>query len=353
MIQFLNMGKTYNSFLAKLKEVQDSYIYKDIENSDLSILSYMEHQEDDDDGYMYFHELNGSNDSKTVLQSGVVRFKKDMFSKELVSIAFKEKFLIYNKVQRKIIWVDREAIKSLTQFLKYKGEFLFEPGFIRNLTFARGIEKEQEISVILRKCEKEYLLCGVTGKYYIPEEKDLIPNLVKEFEKRYGKVCQCIWKISDKKIRVFFTFENLNIKGAEIGISIQTSYDMTSSFYCSYSIYEEGSEIPIYKICRKHSSTIDAEEVYDALLEGEELIQVTEKKLEQEKIPDVLEIAKEIKRLNYIGKRNLSLIFPDSKTFQNRKSYLTKAIKRSDYVRFQSDVEDKLMDIMGAVLMAK
>lgn len=331
---------------------------------DLSVLSYMA----EENGYMQFVKLDGENCFDHRLKAYGVKFSmdSDRFKdghEQLLEDVKRERFLIFDNACQRAFWPSRSLMRTMSQILKIQGDFFFEPGFARNIVLAKEFEKGQSINLIVRmsknlsnKCE--YKIYGIAGKYYRPESKNLIPDLIEMFTGFYGKMSACTWKITESKASIFFELKKLSqlkqgMKDIKVGIKMQTSNIMESAFFCRLVMKIKDTEIPIYTICKKHTSPIQPDQIFTEMKKHVDIcLNESLKKMQEECItfPRIIALSKKKKIYNFFGKKKLAYLFCDMYE-ENKYLYIRNAIRKVKKLDLNEKDFAKFEELLGCIIM--
>lgn len=347
-------GKSYKDFLKFLHVNYEEIQEYEVCTSDLSVLSFL--YESDDHEHFIFAKLDGAKILDDMYNIRRVRVKMNdlkITNPEVIQEIKQEQYVLYDNAEEISLWPTSDLMVTFSQLLKIKGKFLFEAGFARNTVLASEFARSMMIRFIAKKRNNRLFLYGVTGNYYVMEDECLIPDIITACKEQYGRMEACEWKMNDKKIHLFCQFSELpKIKGYEVGVYIQTSYVMASSFQCYFVLKKGSMMIPLQGVVKKHTTKLVGEEIAKELFEMEKYLESVENKFGQIYSKDIKESAKDCKIYNMLGKKRIKEIFPDCQMIQQTKGELINKTKENlDAVDLKDELYTSACRLLGYILV--
>lgn len=348
-------GSNYEDFLELLHVNYEGVQEYEAFTTDLSVLSFL-HQAKEDENALVFAKMNGTDILDEYSIHGVkVNIENMKYENpEALEEIYHEQYLLYDNSNKVSLWPTTDLMKTFSQILKIKGSFFFKPGFARNAVLAQEFETPMHIRFITKRKDNRIFLYGVAGNYFVMEDEFLIPDLITLCEDKYGKMKCCGWKMNDQLIKIFCQFSNLTtIDGYELGLYIQTSNVMMSSFRCQFVMKKGNMIIPLDGVVKKHTKKLVAEDIAQELFKKEKCLRIAKYKLNQGCAKSVLDSAKDSKIYNMLGKKRLKAIFPywRESTDMTRNEVIEDAQEHLDIDHLGIDLYLKACQLLGYILM--
>lgn len=348
-------GRNYGDFLDFLHVNYETVQEYETFTNDLSVLSYL--RESEDGKSLFFAKMDGTDilDENYHIHGIKVNVDKMKYeSPESIDEVKREKYVLFDNYKKISLWPTSELMVTFSQLLKIKGNFFFQPGFARNAVLAQEFEKQMDLRFISRKKGNRIFLYGVAGNFFVMEDEDLIPDLIADCEEKYGKLTSCEWEMNDQLIKIFCQFADLTSVGDyQLGINIQTSNVMASSFRCQFVLKNGEMLIPLGGVIKKHTKKITAADVMEELANHEDCLKEANYKLSQTYSKNILDSAKDSKIYNILGKKRLKMIFPSWKGDNPMtKNHLIKSTKDIlDDMELKQELNIRVCQLLGYILM--
>lgn len=344
----------YKDFLEFLHMNYEGIQEYEVFTNDLSVLSYLGEEENQ----LIFAMINGEDVFDDQCRIHGVRVPVDELkaeNPEVIDEVKKEKYVLRDNVAKITLWPTADLMVTFSQLLGIKGKFFFEPGFARNVVLAKEFARPINLRFITKKRNNRVFLYGVAGKYYTKEDENLIPNLLAECEKRYGKMTGCEWKMNDQLIKIFCQFCGLPIiNGYEVGLFIQTSNVMTSSFRCHFVLKKGSMMIPLNGVVKKHTKKLIGTDIAEELFAEEICFQIVRKNLQESyNAKSIKNSAKDSKIYNILGQKRLKQIFPsyNNDVERSKDEIIRESEKILETIDLRDDLYERACQLLGYILM--
>ena len=343
----------YKDFLEFLHVNYEGIQEYEVFTNDLSVLSYLGEEENQ----LIFAMINGENVFDEQCRIYGVRVPVGELkaeNPEVIDEVKKEQYVLRDNVAQIALWPTADLMITFSQLLGIKGKFFFEPGFARNVVLAKEFAKPINLRFITKRKNNRVFLYGVAGDYYTKEDENLIPDLLTECEKRYGKMSGCEWEMSDQLIKIFCQFRGLpTVSGYELGVFIQTSNVMTSSFRCKFVLKKGSLMIPLDGVVKKHTKKLIGQDIAEELFAKEECFDIARKNLKENYTKDVLKSAKDSKIYNILGKKRLKQIFPSWKggIERSKDEMIRESERMLESMSLKTYLHERACQLLGYILM--